>query len=69
MCLAPPEVLERLAERHANQLPYFLDDLKETVASLHRGGVLAEKELSTLDEICHAADATASASFRRLRRR
>ena len=65
----PNEVLERLVTKHSNQLTYFQDDLVETAAALNRGTPVSDAALKVLEEVSDAADATASASFRRLRRR
>lgn len=65
----PGEVLERLASKHANQLSYFQDDLVETAKALEVDSSIGDAALKVLEELCDAADATASASFRRLRRR
>jgi hypothetical protein len=67
--LIPDNVIARLEERRGNELPYFLDDLKRARDALAHAGPIGAKELATLDEICDVADAAASASFRRLRRR
>lgn len=65
----PSEVLERLVAKHTNQLRYFQDDLVQTAAALQKGTAIDDEALKVLEEISDAADATASASFRRLRRR
>jgi hypothetical protein len=65
----PEDVLSRLEAKHRAQLAWFLDDLRQTAAALQGEGPLEPAQLETLDEVCDAADATASASFRRLWRR
>ena len=65
----PSEVLERFAAKHANQLPYFQDDLIETARVLGGEAAIDDKAMRVLEELSDAADATASESFRRLRRR
>jgi len=65
----PSEVLERLVAKHTNRLSYFQDDLVQTAAALQKGSAIDDEALKVLEEISDAADATASASFRRLRRR
>jgi hypothetical protein len=65
----PNEVLERLVAKHTNKLSYFQDDLVQTAAALQKGTAIDDEALKVLEEISDAADATASASFRRLRRR
>jgi hypothetical protein len=65
----PEDVLSRLEAKHRAQLAWFLDDLRHTAAALQGEDPLEAAQLETLDEVCDAADATASASFRRLWRR
>jgi len=65
----PTEVLERLAARHRDQLAYFNEDLAQAAAALRSEETLAERVLGVLEEVSETADATASAWFRRLRRR
>jgi hypothetical protein len=65
----PSEVLERLVAKHSNQLSCFQDDLVQTAAALQKGKAIDDEAIKVLEEISDAADATASASFRRLRRR
>jgi len=65
----PEDVLSRLEAKHRARLAWFLDDLRQTAAALQGDNLLEAQQLETLDEVCDAADATASASFRRLWRR
>ena len=65
----PEDVVRRVEAKQQPRLTYFVDDLKRAAASLASEGALDSEVLSVLDEICDAADACASASFRRLRRR
>ncbi len=66
----PQEMVERLSERHRPRMAYFLDDLSRTVSVLGNDLVpLDDSIIGVLDEICDAADETASAVFRRMRRR
>jgi hypothetical protein len=66
----PQEMVDRVRERNRPRMAYFLDDLSRTVSVLDAGtGPLDDAVLRTLDEICDAADETASAVFRRMRRR
>ncbi len=66
----PQEMVERLSERHRPRMAYFLDDLSRTVSVLGNDLVpLGDSIIGVLDEICDAADETASAVFRRMRRR
>jgi hypothetical protein len=62
-------VLSRLEAKNRARLAWFLDDLRQTAAALQGDNPLEAQQLETLDEVCDAADATASASFRRLWRR
>jgi hypothetical protein len=66
----PQEMLDRVRERNRPRMAYFLDDLSRAVSVLDGGtGPLDDAVVRTLDEICDAADETASAVFRRMRRR
>jgi hypothetical protein len=66
----PQEILARLHERNSQRMPYFLDDLSRTAKTLEDESMrVDEPVIRVLDEICDAADATASAVFRRMRRR
>lgn len=65
----PPEVLERIEQRHRPRLAYFIDDLRAATDALDGDESIAPEVLALCDELCEVADATASASFRRLRRR
>lgn len=65
----PGEVLDRLVAKNSNRLSYFQDDLVEAAKALKKSVETSDETLEILEEIADAADATASASFRRLRRR
>ncbi len=65
----PPEVADRLIGKHRNRMAYFVQDLRNATRDLEGEGQVDLPAMATLDEICDAADASASASFRRLRRR
>lgn len=65
----PPEVVDRLSSEHQNQMSYLLDDLSIAEGALRGKSALDEEVIRVLDAICDAADASASAMFRRLRRR
>jgi hypothetical protein len=67
--MVPEELLERLRAEYGTQLSWKLPDLQEVIATLRDNEPLSERVLKTLDDLCGAADATASASFRRLWRR
>jgi hypothetical protein len=66
----PQEMVDRVRERNRPHMAYFLDDLLRTASVLGGGSApLDDEVVRTLDEICDAADETASAVFRRMRRR
>ena len=65
----PPEVVERLSSEHQNQMSYLLEDLSTAEGALRGQAPVDDEVIRVLDAICDAADASASAMFRRLRRR
>ena len=66
----PQELVDRLNERHRPRMAYFLEDLSRAVSVLRDDLVpLDDSVVGVLDEVCDAADETASAVFRRMRRR
>src|SRR5712692_280474 len=65
----PDGVISRLAEKHQNKMSWFVSDLRQVQHLLSGTTSLGQGEFAALDEVCDAADATASASFRRLWRR
>jgi hypothetical protein len=65
----PDGIISRLEEKHTNKMAWFVSDLKKVEDSLRGATALGQDEFVALDEVCDAADATASASFRRLWRR
>jgi hypothetical protein len=65
----PPEVVERLASRHTDNLSCFTQDLAEAAGALRSGHALSPAAIAVLDEVSETADAMASTWFRRLRRR
>lgn len=64
----PADVLERLHKRLKGELPETITELRRVAEILAKGTVLEEAAFAVLDRVCEAADATASAAFRRLRR-
>src|SRR6266446_4188839 len=64
----PADVLERLHKRLKGELPETIVELHRVTDSLAKGAALDEAAFAALDRVCEAADATASAAFRRLRR-
>lgn len=65
----PGEIVDRLVSKHKNRMAYLVQDLRNATSELEGEGQIDLSAMATLDEICDAADASASASFRRLRRR
>jgi hypothetical protein len=65
----PEDVLTRMEEKQRGNLEYFKDDLVKLNETLSRGGDLSAAEIDLLDSICDVADASASATFRKLWRR
>lgn len=64
----PADVLDRLHKRLKGELPETVLELRRVAESLAKGVPLDEAAFPSLDRVCEAADATASAAFRRLRR-
>jgi hypothetical protein len=64
----PADVLDRLHKRLKGELPETIVELRCVVENLTKGLALDEAAFAALDRVCEAADATASAAFRRLRR-
>jgi hypothetical protein len=65
----PDGVVSRLAEKYQSKMSWFLADLRQAERVLTAGTALGQDDFTALDEVCDAADVTASASFRRLWRR
>ncbi len=64
----PADVLERLRKRAKGEMQETITALRGVVDDLAKGAALREPAFRVLDIVCEAADATASAAFRRLRR-
>src|SRR5258706_15339752 len=64
----PADVLDRLHKRLKGELPETILELRRVTDRLAKGTALDESAFAALDRVCEAADATASAAFRRLRR-
>ena len=64
----PADVLDRLHKRLKGELPETVLELRRVTENLTKGAALDEAAFAALDRVCEAADATASAAFRRLRR-
>ena len=65
----PEDVVLRIEERQRGNLDYFTQDLAELEQTIASAAPLGTEELTLLDSICEAADASASATFRKLWRR
>lgn len=65
----PEDVLLRIEEKQRGNLDYFKQDLAELDRVFTSDARLGAEELALLDSICEAADASASATFRKLWRR
>ena len=65
----PEDVQSRIEQLHQGDLVYFLADLKRLVDALSGNASLDQNDLALLDSIGEAADASASATFRKLWRR
>ena len=65
----PEDVLSRIEARHRGNLDYLRQDLSQLEQAFSQGAALGPAELQLLDSICEAADASASATFRKLWRR
>ena len=64
----PADVLDRLHKRLKGELPETILELRRVAENLAKGIALDEAAFAALDRVCEAADATAPAAFRRLRR-
>lgn len=65
----PEDVLSRIEQLHQGDLVYFIADLKRLLDTLSGNAALTQNDLALLDSIGEAADASASATFRKLWRR
>lgn len=65
----PEDVVLRIEERQRGNLNYFTQDLAELDQRFANDAALTADELALLDGICEDADASASATFRKLWRR
>ncbi len=64
----PADLLERLRKRVKGALAETITELRAVVDDLDKAVPLREPAFKALDIVCEAADETASAAFRRLRR-
>jgi hypothetical protein len=64
----PADLLERLRKRLKGALEETVTELRGVVDGLTKGETLRAPAFKALDVVCEAADETASAAFRRLRR-
>ena len=65
----PEDVLTRLEEKQRGNMEYFLEDLTRLDESLSQASDLHASDIELLDTVCEVADASASATFRKLWRR
>jgi hypothetical protein len=65
----PEDVLSRIESQHRGVAEYFHQDLTRVEGALTSRASLDRGDLELLDSICKAADASASATFRKLWRR
>jgi hypothetical protein len=65
----PEDVLARIKAMHSGDLPYFIADLTKLEEVFATNTPLHATDLDFLDSICEAAEASASATFRKLWRR
>lgn len=65
----PEDVFERIVDEHRGSIPHFEEDLARVLEALSGQSTLGHEELEFLDGLCVAADASASATFRKLWRR
>jgi hypothetical protein len=64
----PADVIDRLRNRLKGEVPETIVELRRVTENLAKGAALDKPAFAALDRVCEAADATASAAFRRLRR-
>jgi len=62
-------VQPRLEEKQRGNMEYFLEDLTKLEGALSQSGDLRASDIELLDTVCEVADASASATFRKLWRR
>lgn len=65
----PEDVIARIECDHQDERTCFLVDLRRLAASLAPGANIEPRDFDLLDSLCTAADASASATFRKLWRR
>jgi hypothetical protein len=65
----PDEVIGRIEAEHRGDREWYVQDLEALRDAIRNDGPLDDRAIKVLDEIGDAADAAASASFRRLWRR
>ena len=64
----PADVIDRLRNRLKGEMPETVAELRRVTENLAKSVALDKPAFAVLDRVCEAADATASAAFRRLRR-
>ena len=65
----PEDIFERIVEENRGSLQHFQHDLRHVLEVLEGKVAIHQRELEFLDALCVAADASASATFRKLWRR
>lgn len=65
----PEDVYARIETQHRGEAEYFRQDLARVEGALSSRASIDREDLDLLDSICEAADASASATFRKLWRR
>jgi hypothetical protein len=67
--IIPEDVVARIESNHSGEQAYFVADVKRLASGLAPERPIDKSDLKLLDSICTAADASASATFRKLWRR
>lgn len=65
----PEDIVARIESNHSGERAYFVADVKRLASGLAPERPIDKSDLKLLDSICTAADASASATFRKLWRR
>jgi hypothetical protein len=62
----PPFFINRLRERHRNEMEWYLNDLRDLLVAIREEKPLTKDLITHLDELCSQLDAETSAIHRRL---
>lgn len=65
----PDEFLDHIVREKDSRFPYWSEDLSRLIEEIEQGRSLSSESVAILDWLCEHADALATRSFRRLRRR